>query len=157
MPSGSFSPTGRTPHDRSRDPQVVAGSTFRSRPATLSVPLHEPICASRWVSNMTRAPWRMNWLGSATAGPTPSHVRSIATLCSVGSARNRSFFSGSMTSMRNGPTEMSERSVSGREARTTCCSSPTRTVTKASVTPRFGYCPRPMIAMNSPPVSKALK
>ncbi len=109
------------------------------------------------MSNMTREPWRMNWLGSATAGPTPSQVRSIATVCSVGSATNRSFFSGSMTSMRNGPTEMSARSVNGRDARTTCCSSPRRTVTNASVTPRFGYWPRPMIAMYSPPVSKQLK
>ena len=44
-----------------------------------------------------------------------------------------------MTSMRRGPTLMSERSTRGLDARTTCCSSPVRTVMKASVVPRFGY------------------
>ena len=79
MPAGSRSPTGRTPQERSREPQLVSGLTFSSLPLTLIVPLQEPICASRWVSNVIRLPCRMNWLGSGIAGPKPSHVRSQAT------------------------------------------------------------------------------
>jgi hypothetical protein len=98
------------------------------------------------VSNSTR-PWlRRNWRGSATTGPCPSHVTSIATECSVGSTITRSRRNGSTTSTRNGPTAPSMRSVSGADARTMCCSTPTRTSTNASFTPRFGYWPRPAMA-----------
>ena len=58
--------------------------------------------------------------------------------CSAASCRP------SITSTRNGPTDVSRRSrPSSREARTTRCSSPRRTSANASVTPRFGYWPMP--------------
>ncbi len=68
MPSGSGSPTGRTPHERSRVPQQCSGVTSRSVPPTDRVPDQRPVWASRWVSNTTFPFERMYWRGSAMAG-----------------------------------------------------------------------------------------
>ena len=40
MPGGSDSPTGRTPHERSRDPHHRSGVSVISRSPTLRVPVH---------------------------------------------------------------------------------------------------------------------
>ena len=150
MPSLSRSPTGRMPQERSRTPRQVSGLTAISVPPTESVPVQRPVWASRWVSKTTLPRLRRYWRGSAMAGVCRSHVTSIATLCSVGSTTTRRRRSGSSTSMRNGPTESSARSVKGADARTMCCSSPRRTSMKASTTPRLGYWPNPKMANQSP-------
>ena len=69
---------------------------------------------------------------------------------SFGSQRTRSVRRPSSTSTDSGPTEVSRRSTpSSRDARTVCCSVPIDTVMNASVTPRFGYWPRPVITNSS--------
>ena len=141
MPSLSGSPTGRTPQERSRVPQQRSGVTGRSTPPTESVPDHVPVWARRWVSKTTLPLLRMYWRGSSMAGMCPSHVTSMATLCSVGSTTTRSRRSGSSTSMRKGPTDRSPRSTNGAEERTMCCEPPWRTSMNASTTPRLGYWP----------------
>ncbi len=141
MPSVSGSPTGRTPQERSRVPQQRSGVTATSVPPTESVPDQRPVWASRWVSKTTRPLLRRYWRGSATAGMWPSHVTSMATLCSVGSTTTRSRRRGWCTSIRKGPTERSPRSPRGADVRTMYWESPRRTSTKASTTPRFGYWP----------------
>ena len=73
-----------------------------------------PVWASRCVSKTTLPLERRYWRGSSTAGMWPSQVTSMATRSSVGSTITRSLRSGSSTSMRKGPTEMSPRSRSGR-------------------------------------------
>ncbi len=45
MPGASGSPTGRTPHDRSRTPFQTSGVTSKIRPAAVSVPSQTPTCA----------------------------------------------------------------------------------------------------------------
>src|SRR5207302_9772579 len=75
-PGGAGSPDGRIPHDRSRDPTHVDGSTARSSPPTESVPLHEPSCAKRVASSVTRLPVSNVCGCSSTAGNEPSQVRS---------------------------------------------------------------------------------
>ena len=54
MPGCSGSPTGRTPHERSRAPFQRSGVTSKLRPAAVIVPSHVPTCAYRVTSWMTR-------------------------------------------------------------------------------------------------------
>ena len=149
IPGCSASPTGRTPQERSRVPHHRSGVMSKCSPPTSSVPDQNPVCAKRIVSNSTRPYLRMYWRGSRNASIAPSQIRSQAMPCSVGSRIRRTFFSPSITSTRNGPTLVSMRSPSSREARTTLCLSPRRTHANASCTPRFGYCPIPMIRKSS--------
>ena len=126
-----------------------SGVTVNRSPATSSSPDQHPVCAKRTVSKSTRPNLRTYCRGSSNAGIAPSQVRSQAMArSSPGSRMNRSRRSGSTTSMRNGPTEVSIRSSSSRDARTTWYESPRVTLANASWVPRFGYCPIPMI-MNS--------
>ena len=132
------------PHERSRAPHQVSGVTASSSSPIRSVPSQKPVCASRTESIHTRPFRRTNWRGSRVAGMAPVQVRSKESSYSPGSSTTRSRFSGSSTSTRNGPTEVSPRSVpSSREARTTRCTPRWTTAANASVTPRFGYCPTP--------------
>ena len=69
---------------------------------------------------------------------------------SFSSQRTRSFCNPSITSTDSGPTDVSMRSTpSSRDARTVCCSVPIDTVMNASVTPRLGYWPSPVITNSS--------
>ena len=69
---------------------------------------------------------------------------------SFSSQRTRNVRKPSSTSTDNGPTEVSMRSTpNSRDARTVCCSVPTDTVMNASVTPRLGYWPIPVITNSS--------
>ena len=71
---------------------------------------------------------------------------------------SRSDLSPSITSIEKGPIVVSIRSLpSAREARTVYCLVPWEMVTKASVTPRFGYWPRPATMKKSPFESCMLK
>ena len=51
-----------------------------------------------------------------------------------------------MISIRNGPTEMSKRSLNGFDARMIRCTPWWVTAKKASVVPRSGYWPNPKMA-----------
>jgi hypothetical protein len=51
---------------------------------------------------------------------------------------------------RIGPHAMSLRSPSTRELRSVVCRWPSRSETKASCVPRFGYCPIPMMRRSRP-------
>ena len=157
MPSGWGSPTGRIPQERSRLPPQVSGVTAMSSPPTVSVPSQRPFWAKRWVSNTTDPRLRMYWRGSSNAGCEPVQVRSMATSASLGSTTTRSFRSGSMISIRNGPTEMSIRSTSGLLVRMIRWVPSLVTARKASVVPRLGYWPRPKMANHSSEEGWALK
>ena len=98
-PAGSASPTGRIPHERSREPTQASGLTAISSPSTDSEPDQVPTWAKRWASRVTRAPWRMTWRCSCTTSKEPSQVRSAASP-SVSSSTIRIFCSGSITSRR---------------------------------------------------------
>ena len=54
-------------------------------PSTSSVPSQKPVCAKRWLSNITRPCERTKCCGSSKAGIAPVQVRSNASGCSVGS------------------------------------------------------------------------
>ena len=98
-----------------------------SVPSTVRVPSQRPSWANRWVLNMTVPRARTYWRGSSKGSTGAVQVTSMASRESAGrsgSTITRSLRSGSITSMRIGPTEMSERSVSGLLARTTRWSSP---------------------------------
>ena len=98
-PAGSASPIGRMPQDRSRLPIHTDGSTAISSPSITMRPAHDPTCAKRCASRVTRLPCRMMCGCSWTTGNSPSHVRSAA-MPSVSSSTIRSLCSGSMTSTR---------------------------------------------------------
>ena len=99
-PGGSDSPTGRMPHERSRDPIQVAGSTTRSSPSMTSDPSQEPSWANRWASSVGRSPpARIRCGCSWTTGNSPRQRRSMA-IPSVSSRTIRSSCSGSTTSSR---------------------------------------------------------
>ena len=149
MPSGCFSPTGRTPQDRSRLPPQRSGVTAISSPPTARVPSHRPSWANRWVSKITAPRVRRYWRGSSNASMAPVQVTSMATPDSLGSIVTRSFRSGSITSTRMGPTERSARSSRGRLALTIRWVRSRARAQKASVTPRLGYWPSPMTAKYS--------
>ncbi len=101
-------------------------------------------------SEVTRPCWRRKVLGSSIAGTAPVNVMSNARPHSLGSQITRSRISPSRISTRSGPTDVSKRLLpSSRDARTTWCWSPTDTDTNASVTPRFGYCPSPVMRKSS--------
>ena len=132
------------------DPGVVrSGVTAQVFVPTQSVPDQQPVCAKRLVLNSTRPCLRMNWRGSSQAGIAPCQVRSAAIPNCVGSSTKRTRSSGFWTSTRNGPTVVSMRSPSSREARTTLWSGPQRTTANASCTPRLGYWPRPITMKSS--------
>ncbi len=77
---------------------------------------------------------------------------------SLSSQVMRSRLRPSTTSTPSGPTVVSMRSLpSSRDARTVCCSWPIETVMNASVTPRFGYWPSPMITNSSSLLACMLK
>ena len=64
----------------------------------------------------------------------------------------------SSTSTDNGPTLVSSRSCpSSRDERTVCCSVPIDTVMNASVTPKFGYWPNPVMTNSSSLLACMLK
>ena len=73
----------------------------------------------------------------------------MAMSASLGSTTTRSFSSGSMISMRIGPTEMSIRSTNGLLARMIRWVPSWVTARKASVVPRLGYWPSPKMAKYS--------
>ena len=78
-PGCSASPTGRTPHERSRVPFHRSGVTSKrlaARPR--ASPPRIPSARSGIVSNITRPCLRMNCRGSSNAGIAPVHVRSKA-------------------------------------------------------------------------------
>ncbi len=88
-------------------------------------------------------------VGSQRAGKPAVQVRSYDNSSSSHVRRNRR--SGSSTSMRSGPTASRVRSSpKASEARTACSVSPARRVAYASVTPAFGYTPRPRISKARP-------
>ncbi len=158
MPGGSGSPTGRMPQDRSLIPHHRSGVTSSVSPSTVIDPAHRPVCAIRLESNTTRSCERMKCCGSTCGGIVPSQVRSNDSPCSFGLSTTRSRLRPSSTSTPNGPTRVFIRSApSSREARTTRCADPRRSSANASVTPRFGYWPRPTISIVSPVSGNALK
>jgi hypothetical protein len=99
-PAGSPSPTGRMPQERSRVPTHTSGETAMSSPSTRSSPLQVPTWAKREASRMARAPVRMTWCCSITAGNEPSQVRSKPRPWSSPSQISRMRRSGSCTSTR---------------------------------------------------------
>ena len=101
---GSDSPTGRIPHERSRVPTQVAGSTAIVSPSASIDHDQVPTWANRHASSVMRPFWRQTCRGSSTAGNEPSQVRSKPRPLSAASHTIRIFSSGSTTSIRYGPT-----------------------------------------------------
>ena len=145
-PGGAASPTGRMPHERSREPSQASGSTAISVPSTVkraapAAELGEPgrvegdlVAGEQFVRLLQHRP--------GTSRPTSGRSRCRPAAASQ-TSRMRLQRLDHLDPVRARQQRPSDRSSRASEKRTANCWSPLRTSAYASITPRFGYTPEP--------------